>query len=240
MKAAPEHQKKLLELQQLDTRLARLAHERRTLPALKLLAEQHAEQDALFRRRALAEAELTKEQGELVRIEELADKIAARVARHKERQQAGGSAKQAQAIEAELATLAEQAERVDEEQLIQMERVEELQAQLAEVAREEELLAARRQAAEQERDTEFARLDAQRTALTGERADLAATIDANLLDLYEDVRASTGGLGAVALHDTRTDGVSIDFSLTELDAIRAAAPDEVVQSEDYGYILVRL
>ena len=49
-----------------------------------------------------------------------------------------------------------------------------------------------------------------------------------------------GGLAVVGLRGQRTEPVAIDLSRAELAQIRAAAEDELVVSEEHGYLVVRL
>ena len=56
---------------------------------------------------------------------------------------------------------------------------------------------------EQRRDTTGAEIDAEADKTTTQRAELAATLPAELVALYEKIRASSGGVGAAALHRGR-------------------------------------
>lgn len=239
-RASVEHQTALLELQRLDTALARLAHQRRTLPVLSALADLEATAADLDARRVGAGIALADARRDLARIEEDVEKVQNRAARHQARLIAGASAKDAQAIQTELDLLAARTAELEDTQLEQMETVEGAQAEVdrltARCAESADAIAA----TAAERDEEFARLDTERNRLTAEREALAAGLPPDLVALYDQVRDETGGLGAVALHGSRTEGVSIDFTVSELDAIRSASPDEVLTSEEHGYILVRL
>ena len=121
-----------------------------------------------------------------------------------------------------------------------MERLEAAEARVGELDIQEKAIAADVERHAAERDAAFARIDAELAEVTAERARVAGEIDDELIDLYEYARRRTGGLGAVALHGHRTDGAQVDFSLSELAAIDAAAPEEVLTSEEHGYVLVRL
>ena len=62
---------------------------------------------------------------------------------------------------------------------------------------------------------------------------------AELLALYDKIRASSGGLGAAPLRRGQCGGCRETLSTVELNEIRAAAPDEVVRHEECRRILVR-
>ena len=69
--------------------------------------------------------------------------------------------------------------------------------------------------------------------------ELAATLPTDLLDLYEKLRASSGGIGAAALHRGRCEGCHLQLNTTDLNNLRDAPPDDVVRCEECRRILVR-
>ena len=73
---------------------------------------------------------------------------------------------------------------------------------------------------------------------TEARATVVGDIPADLLALYDKIRASSG-LGAAALRRGQCGGCREMLSTVELNEIRAAAPDEVVRHEECRRILVR-
>ena len=70
------------------------------------------------------------------------------------------------------------------------------------------------------------------------RASLAGSISAELLALYEKIRAKQG-VGAAALHRGQCGACRMQINSTEMGEIRAAAPEAVLRHEDCGAILVR-
>lgn len=239
-RALVEQQKALLDLQKLDTRLARLAHERRSLPVHARIAELETRASDLERERIETSTRRADAGRELARIESDVEQIHTRAKRHQDRLMAGASAKEAQALEAELGLLAGRTAELEDLQLEQMEAVEQLDADLAEIKDRADAVAGDLTQAVAEREKEFIRIDDESASVSAERGARADTLPGDLVELYDEVREQTGGLGAVALYGSRTEGVSIDFSLSELNSINLAAPDEVITSEEYGYILVRL
>ena len=105
LKASPEDQALLLDLQALDTRLAQLDHRARSLPELATLAELAARAEEF--RRVLAEQTGAVEdtQLELSRVESDVKVVEDRIARDSERLQASSSVKDVAALEQELAAL---------------------------------------------------------------------------------------------------------------------------------------
>jgi predicted nucleic acid-binding Zn-ribbon protein len=62
---------------------------------------------------------------------------------------------------------------------------------------------------------------------------------ADLIDLYERLRAQHGGVGAAALRRGQCQGCHLSLNTVDLNAIRAAEPDEVLRCEECRRILVR-
>ena len=64
-------------------------------------------------------------------------------------------------------------------------------------------------------------------------------IPADLLALYEKIRADRGGVGAVEIRQRRCEGCRITIDPADLVRIRAAAPDVVLRCEECRRIQVR-
>lgn len=242
MTTAPvRDQRRLLDLQALDTRAARLAHQRRSLPVLATLAELDGRAEDLRRSQVEARTVASDTRRELAKAEGDVEQVRARAARHQAVLDSGqGLSRELVALQGELAQLGDRQAYLEEIQLEIMERLDAADARVADLDAQERSIAADVEHHTKVRDAEIAALDAEAATVAAERAALAADIDADLLDLYEYARRRSGGLGAVALRGHRTEGAQVDFSLSELAAIDAAGPDEVLVSEDHGYVLVRL
>lgn len=91
---------------------------------------------------------------------------------------------------------------------------------------------ARRDAAQRE-------LDDQAASATKEREVVAASVPADLMKLYEKLRVQQGGVGAARLFQRRCEGCRLELNITELNEVRAAAPDAVLRCENCRRILVR-
>ncbi|WP_448072307.1 zinc ribbon domain-containing protein [Georgenia yuyongxinii] len=242
MTTAPvKDQRRLLDLQSLDTRAAKLAHQRRSLPVLATLAELEGRAEDLHRAQVAAKTLASDTRRELTKAEADVEQVRARAARHQSKLDAGaGLSRELVALQSEVAQLAQRQGVLEEIELEIMERLEAAEARVADLDTQERAVAADVERHTADRDAEFARLDAELAEVRAERDRVAGEIDAELLDLYEYARRRTGGLGAVALRGHRTEGAQVDFSLSELAAIDAAAAEEVLTSEEHGYVLVRL
>jgi predicted nucleic acid-binding Zn-ribbon protein len=79
----------------------------------------------------------------------------------------------------------------------------------------------------------------ERGRATEERSSIADSMPADLLGLYDKIRADHAGVGAAPLYRGRCEGCRMQLPPTEIEALRAAAPDAVVRCEDCRRILVR-
>lgn len=234
-------QRRLLDLQALDNQLARLAHQRRTLPVLTTLAEIEGRGEDLRRAQVEARTRVADSRRELVKAEADVEVVRSRADRLQGRLDSGlGTAKDLQALQTELAQLAHRQATLEDVQLEAMERLDAAEADVSAIDSQLAAIRADIEARSADRDAAVAQIDAEVDRVRSERDALAASLDAGLVAEYERVRARTGGLGVLALRGARTEPLDLDIPLTELDAIRSAPPEEVVVAEDHGYIIVRL
>lgn len=234
-------QRRLLDVQELDTRLDQLAHKRRTLPELARLLELDAQladlHTALVTSRTAAE-DLRRE---LAKAEADVEQVRSRAARDQARLDSGqGSAKDLQALQSEIASLARRQGDLEEVELEVMERLEAHEGALAEVTKAHDALVAQKEAVEADRDAAFRTIDADVERVRGERAQAAEGLDAGLVTLYERLRGQLGGLGAAPLRGRRCEGCRLELNPLDLDGIRSKGEDQVVRCEECGRILVRL
>lgn len=239
MRASAADQRALLEVQALDTQLARIAHERRTLPVLTTLTDLEDHRRNLDAERIRLTARLGDENRELSRVEMDVEQVRARSERHQQRLAGGIPAREAQALQAEVEHLAGRARVLEDEQLEVMERVETTEEELSKVTQALQSLGERVGEAEELRDREFARLDADSARLLERRTETVGRLAQALVSLYERVREQTG-LGVVELRGDRTEPLELNLPLSEVAEIRSAPEDQVMVSEEHGYIIVRL
>jgi predicted nucleic acid-binding Zn-ribbon protein len=241
VKADPFVQLRLLELQALDSALDRLAHRRRTLPELGEMARLDGLVEALRDGIVRAETEVSDLAREQARFEREIEQVRARKQRDESRLASGSItvAKQLQDLEHEVATLGRRQSDLEDSELEVMERAETAQAGLSELTDQREAHLAARAQAEQAAEAAIAEIDAEVEKTAAARAELAATLPADLLTLYERIRAAEGGIGAGEISRGRCGGCHLDLMNNEKSEFRAAPADEVLRHEDCGRILVR-
>ncbi|MGW0660610.1 zinc ribbon domain-containing protein [Streptodolium elevatio] len=241
MNAAPADQLRLLDLQALDSRLDRLAHRRRTLP-------EHEEIDRLGTRLATlrdlvvaAQTEDGDAAREQTKAEQDVDQVRTRAERDQQRLDSGhvSNPKELENLQHEIVSLAKRQGDLEEVVLEIMERREEIQGRLAGLVEERDAAQAEREAAEARRDASVTEIDAESAGDTKQREVVAAALPADLMKLYEKIRDQQHGVGAAALYQRRCEGCRLELGITDLNAIRAAAPDAIVRCDNCRRILVR-
>ena len=238
LKASPDDQALLLDLQALDTKLAQLDHRARSLPELATLAALATEGDALRVTRMEQQGQLENVQLELSRLESDVQVVETRIARDSERLQASSSVKDVAALEQELSALRKRLDDLEEIELSVLEKLEEHQGRVDETAGRLAELLDQVAAIEATRDAALASIGAERTTAAAGRRTIEAKIPADLLALYEKQRTRYG-TGASLLRGGVSLASGVKLLEDELQKIRAAAPDDVLICPSSDAILVR-
>ena len=233
-------QVRLLDVQALDTRLSQLAHRRRTLPEHQLLEALQARQTELRDALVTAQTQADDVAREVAKAEADVALVRQRAARNQARLAAGsGSAKDLQAMQHELVSLARRQGDLEDVELEVMEHLEQAQSSVAALQSEQAEADAELARLSAVRDAALAEIDQEVQEVTAQREHIAEGLDAGLVSLYDDVRRTSGGLGAAAVMARRCGGCRLELTPVELGRIRAAAPDEVLRCDECRRILVR-
>lgn len=240
MKAAPEAQRRLLDLQAIDTALAQLAHKRKSLPQLSALGVLAREIANLDDERVKAQVAVDDIDRDISRLEKDIDQVRGRSSKDRQRLDAGsGPARELEALQHELTSLARRQSELEDTELEFMEQRETAEATLNEIVRRLDEARERRVGLEADRDDALALIDRDEQGQAASRGPVAADVPADLINLYDKIREASGGLGVALLRSGRCGGCRLDLSGGELARVRAAAPDEVVRCDDCRRIMVR-
>ncbi|MGZ4599126.1 zinc ribbon domain-containing protein [Oryzihumus sp.] len=240
MKADTSRQWRLLDLQALDTRLDQIAHRKATLPELKELAALEVQTGALDSELVRARTAHGDVQREVAKAEADVQLVRDRAARDQARLDSGqGTAKDLQALQHEVASLARRQGELEDVELEVMERAEALEARVRELEAARAELTVKVDALEAARDKALADLDAEAAQVSANRANVVPGVGEDLVALYEKIRANSGGVGAAALHQRRCEGCRLELNQVDINRIAAAADDEVLRCEECRRILVR-
>jgi uncharacterized protein len=237
--ADPESQRRLLDLQALDTALAQLAHKRRTLPEHAELERLGASVAGLGDERTRAQTAVDDLDRDIERLERDIEQVRARSDRDKVRLDAGtGPAKQLEALQHEVETLARRQRDLEDAELELMEKREEAEAVLTEVATRLDKTRAEHAEVQRRRDELLAGITKDEEFRRAGRQPLAGDLPADLVKLYEQIRENTG-MGAALLRAGRCGGCRLELSGSEKARVRSAPPDEVIRCDECRRILVR-
>jgi len=240
LKADPSRQWRLLDLQAIDTRLDQIAHAKKTLPQLAQLKDLQTQSDLLGGELVRVRTELSDVQREVAKAESDVQLVRERAARDQARLDSGtGTAKDLQAIQHELQSLARRQSELEDVEIEIMERAEAVETEVARLEGKESELTTRLQEVTAARDSALAELEAEARRVAAPRADVVAGVGADLVALYDKVRTSSGGLGAAALSHRRCGGCQLELNSVDMNRIKEAPDDEVLRCEECRRILVR-
>ncbi len=240
MNAESARQLRLLDLQAIDTRLDQIGHARTHLPQLAELADLLGKARLIDDQLVRSRTELDDVQREVAKAEADVQLVRDRAARDQARLDAGtGTAKDLQAIQHELTSLARRQSELEDIELEVMERAEAAESDVAELERGRGELTERITALEAARDEALARLDGEAADIGAPRPTVVDEVGADLVALYEKIRVANGGTGAAALRQRRCGGCQLELNPVEIQRLRVAPEDEVLRCEECRRILVR-
>lgn len=238
LKASPDAQAQLLDLQALDTKLAQLAHRVKNLPEIARLAAISSETERLRTLRASQLGAVEDAKTEMKRLESDVAVVEARIARDAERLQVSSSVKDVAGLESELLGLRRRRDELEEIELGVMEKLDDLESILAMTSAQHGEAVDEAVSVTAARDTAAAALESERTHTSANRSTIAGKLPTDLIELYERQRARYGS-GASHLRGGVSSASGVKLLENELAVIRSAAPDEVLICPDSQSILVR-
>lgn len=178
---------------------------------------------------------------EQTKAEQDVDQVRQRATRDQQRLDSGAvtSPKDLANLQHEIASLAKRQGDLEDVVLEVMERRESAQERVNELTERVASVQSKIDDASGRRDAAFEEIDREAAAVTKEREVVAASVPADLLKLYDKLREQQGGIGAAKLYARTCQGCRQELAITELNEVRAAAPDTVLRCENCRRILVR-
>jgi hypothetical protein len=228
----------LVHVQDLDLRADQARHRRSHLPET---ADRRSLEADLGRVTAEHE-QLTERHRAHTRVRD--DGEATTVANGRQRQQldrklAGAStAREADALTAELAALAARQSTLDDAVLEALVALEELEESLAALVPRRADLEAGLEAARAREAAAVAVVDAELAALARERANALEGVGAELQRRYEALRSRLGGIGLARVVERRCSGCNLLLPSAELEELRRLAAGEAGECSQCGRLLV--
>lgn len=214
----------LLELQELDTAIDRLTARRRALETGQDLATARAEANEA--ERTVGELRLRRDELERDqrRFEHEIDSMSQKAAAEERRLYDGSvaNARELDSIRHEVENLARRRSDREDELLTVMQMLEDLEKEDREASERSDALRANVDEVERTASEELERIAGELDERSEARAALSATIDPELLELYEDLRLQKKGVAAVELVDGVCQGCHEQLSAVYVDRLKRA------------------
>ena len=241
MQASPEQQGLTLELQLLDNEIMQANTKLKSLPEIEQLL--HIDKRIVTATDELATVKAESDQIalELRRGEVDVETVTDRIKKDEARLASGNATpKELEQLQHEVATLRKRQEALEEIEIEIMvrneaitERTNILTTDLASLETLKAEINQRLTAASNEINTVI-------TNKKSDREKVVVKIEKPLLDLYEKIRASSGGVAAAALVGNKCNGCNLAINAVEMERIKSLAKDELLRCEECRRILVRI
>ena len=169
------------------------------------------------------------------------EQVKARRTRDRDRMDKGliSNPKDLARMQQELVSLERRIGTLEDAEIEIMERLEDAQRELDSVTSQLEATDVRLADLAAARDERNAAIQGDLASVEAERGPAAEGLPADLLALYDRLRASKNGVGAALLRARQCGGCMLNIDNAELAVIKAAPSDEVIRCEECQRILVR-
>ena len=240
MKATPSDQRSVLDIQNFDFTTTSLNAKAAGLSEIAAIASLTIKANNARDLRIAAETELSDVKRELSRAETDVEQVVSRITRDETRLASGtGAAKELEQLQHELVSLNTRRSELEEVELEIMMRVDAIKERITTLQEEEAALALEIANLEISKENVLTVIGADLSAVAQERAKTVASVNPELIALYEKIRTANNGTGAAALIGNQCKGCHLTLNTIELQRIAALAEDEVSRCEECRCILVR-
>ena len=239
MKAPVNEQLSLLDIQGFDIQIATLNNRAAALPEIAEISSVTNKHNNARDLRIAAETELNDVKRELSRAEGDVEQIVTRIERDEKRLASGtGTPKELEQTQHELETLGLRRKELEEVELEIMMRVDVIKERITGHKAEEEEFTAQINDLNIRKENALAAIHTELEKVTAERAATLPSISAELVTLYEKIRAD-GGIAAAVLAGNQCKGCNLPLNASDVQRINALPEDEVARCEECRCILVR-
>ena len=241
MKASPEHQNLLIELQLIDTAISHLKIKLANLPEREQITAIHTRLENTAVELAVVETELADVAIDLRRIEVDVEQVADRIKKDESRLSSGvGSPKELEQLQHELGTLAKRKSELEDGELEVMLKHDSVKARVDELLNDQVGLKQLELELNIRLENATTEIQSEINIQQAERGQLAPKIEATLVELYEKVRTSNDGVGAALLVGNKCEGCHLSINAIEIERIKSLPADEIIRCEECRRILVRI
>jgi len=147
--------------------------------------------------------------------------------------------KDLQHMQGEMESLQRRISSLEDDEMVLMEKAEEAQAILGALVEQVAGADARIAELEASRGEKAVLIDVELERLAAERLPAVEGMPADLMALYDKLRAQRGGVGAAEVRQRRCTGCQLGIDNAEIAVIQAAPVDLVLRCEECSRILVR-
>jgi predicted nucleic acid-binding Zn-ribbon protein len=237
----PSTQEKLLEVQAKDTEIAQLVHRKGSLPEIERKAELETQLTRARNQHVAAEVILGDLQRDQARSDADVEVVRQRIIKDQQMLDSGtiNDPKQLSALQHELESLARRRTELEDLELEIMERVEGAEAAVSVLAGQITTLSGELEQVSTTLQDLTDTLSADIAEVEKERAALALALPSDFMSLYEKIRGSHSGVGAALLHRGQCGGCRLTIPPQEMQIIKVAPIETVVQCEECRRILIR-
>ena len=237
MKATPQHQETLLELNRIDLQLRR---NQKQIDEINRGEQVQAQRQLLLansERLLVARNELDALELELTRAETDLKLVEGRIAKDETRLQQSSNQKDVQGMQSELQSLAKRRGELEDAELVLLERKDEILANLKTIELERAEIQKTLEVLENEQTSGLAKLNSGQQLLREDRARNLGLLTAEVSEHYE--KLFSRGVGVGRLDGLICDACGMTLSGDSIDAARNTPADELAHCGECGAILVR-
>jgi len=234
-----ESMRPLLDLQRVDSGIDRLNQRKADLPEQRELDELNEQRSGIAVTHAEAQASLDAVAREQTKLETEIQQIDDKVTHEQGRLYSGelSNPKELSNIQAELDALRRRKVHLEDEELDVMERRESIEKEHGDLLTSMNDIDTKIADATQRRDHASVEISEELSRLAGERARLVPTINGEVLEMYEDIRARRGGVAVGALVDGTCRACGLPLSPMQRDEIKRS-DDPIIRCENCRRLLV--
>ena len=239
--ASPESLEHLLQIQDRDKAIAALRHQKNNLPERQNITELLEVLSTLQKKKDFVSKELMSKEEDQQRLEDEVNAIDERVSEQEANLYSGevSAIKDLQAIQGDIAGLQERKRLVEDQIIVVMEQVEPLKTLCDSLEIEGKANAEQQAELEASLLSKEENIENQIKDVEGDRSELASNTSPALLEIYERIRKQSGNIAVAELNGMTCKGCHLDLPAVEVDRLKKLPPDELVNCEECGCILVR-
>ena len=241
MQASPEQQSLILELQLLDNEIMQANTKLKSLPEVEQLL--HIDKRIITATDEVATVKLEADQIslELRRSEVDVETVTDRIKKDEARLASGNATpKELEQTQHEIQTLKKRQLALEEIEIEIMVRSEAVTERSKVLTTDLTSLQTLKSEINQRLTAATNEINSLITIKQKDRGVIALKIEKVLLDLYEKIRASGGGVGAAALVGDKCNGCNLAINAVEMGRIKTLSKDELLRCEECRRILVRI